>query len=198
MALAEPPTREVRREILKTTGRQPDFVLAVPRVLSAAIERCYPHPSSVVIPLDVPDTTIEVEPVRDERLHFRPDGRVGVARSEPAPAGGDRVVAWLLSHAADLGATSVHLIEEPSALRVRARIDGRMRDTTTLPAAAGTILVRRMLRASGLGTDSHAAHTGWLRSPLPGFGEAVHVRTAMTSAGRTVVVRRASPAANFS
>ena len=92
----------------------------------------------------------------------------------------------------------MHLIEEPSALRVRARIDGRMRDTAALPTAAGTILVRRMLHASGLGTDSNGTQNGWLRSPLPGFGEAVHVRTAMTSSGRTVVVRSASPAAKFS
>jgi type IV pilus assembly protein PilB len=215
VALAEPPTRETRREILKTSARQPDFVLAIPSVLAAAIERWYPHPSVVIPPLDGPSTTIDVEPVRDElqtrqslvgspkpehplgdtALHFRPDGRVNVAHSEPEPAAGvdDRVVGWLLSHAADLGASSVHLIEEPSELRVRARIDGRMRDTTTLPAAAGTILVRRMLRASGLETDSHATQTGWLLSTRPGFGEALHVRTALTSSGRTVVVRSANP-----
>ena len=219
VALAEPPTREARREILKTSGRQPEFVLAIPSALSAAIERWYPHPSSVVVPpYDVPATTIDVEPLRDERLprrtrggwpkpeqpeqplgdtalHFRPDGRVSVADSESEPGASvdDRVVGWLLAYADDLGASSVHLIEEPSELRVRARIDGRMRDTTTLPAAAGTILLRRMLRASGLETDSHATQTGWLVSASPGFGEALHVRTALTRSGRTVVVRSANP-----
>ena len=45
IALAEPPTRDVRREISRLSGRQPEFVLANTRLLADAIERWYPHPS---------------------------------------------------------------------------------------------------------------------------------------------------------
>lgn len=221
VALAEPPTREVRREISRLSGRQPDFVLATASLLSHAIERWYPHPSTVTVaPLDGADTTIDLELSADERrarpvpvrgpkpdqpradasVHFQPDGCINVDGKLHDPCGDartdDRVVTWLLSHAAELGARSVHLIEEPSQLRVRVRLDGRMRDTTILPATAGNILVRRMLRASGLEIDSRAVQSGWLRSDLPRFGPRLRVRTAETHSGRTVVIARGTdPAA---
>ena len=250
IALAEPPTRALRREILSVSGRQPDFVLANASVLADAIARWFPHPSQAAVqPFDGAETTIDVEPRPDERparprevrdprttqpladasVHFQPDGRVNVDGklhdaphfraencvsempssqylsaappvSEPEQVANielrahDRVVTWLLAHADDVGASSVHVIEESPEFRVRVRIDGTMRDTTKLPAVAGNILVRRLLRATGLEIDAHATQSGWLRSSLPGFGTTLlHVRTALTSSGRTVVVRSMDP-----
>jgi type II secretory ATPase GspE/PulE/Tfp pilus assembly ATPase PilB-like protein len=229
VALAEPPTRDVRREILKLSGRQPDFVLANARLLADAIEQWYPHPSTVAVaPVAGTDTTIDMElrpneprtahftarrpdderPRAEQSLHFQPDGGIDIggnsgasgiahaavpstpriAESERAAPAEDRVVAWLLAHAAGLGASAVHLIEQPPELHVRARVDGRMRDATVLPTAAGDILVRRVLRAGGLDVDAPAHQSGWLDSSAPGFGPRVRVTTAPTRAGRTVIV----------
>ena len=167
IALAEPPTRDVRREILKLSGRQADFVLANARLLADAIERWYPHPSLVnAAPPAGADTTIDLQLRRTvtPSLHFQSNGRVEIAGAHGASAitpASDRVVAWLLAHAADVGASAIHLVEEPPDLRVRVSVNGRMRDTTVLPAATGDILVRRVLRAVGL--DADAARSPSLR-----------------------------------
>ncbi len=214
VALAEPPTRDVRREIQKLSGRQPDFVLANGSQLADAIEHAYPHPSTVAVaPLVGTDTTIDMElrpnepgmdlftarspaderPRAEHAVHFQPDGGVDIGGTTGAPAPtGDRVVAWLLGHAAALGASAVHLIEQPPELHVRAHVDGQMRDTTVLPMAAGDILVRRVLRAGGLDADAPAPQSGWLDSSAPGFGPRLRVTTAPTDAGRTVIL--SSPA----
>jgi type II secretory ATPase GspE/PulE/Tfp pilus assembly ATPase PilB-like protein len=202
VALAEPPSREVRREILMLSGRQADFVLANARLLTHAIERCYPHPSLVnAAPAAGADPTIDLEPRRalTPSLHFQANGRVEVAGTPGASAStpaGDRVVAWLLAHAADVGASAVHLVEQPPELRVRASVNGRMRDTTVLPAASGDILVRRVLRAVGLDADTAVPQNGWLHSAEPGFGPRVRVTTAPTGTGRTVVCAMERPPVN--
>jgi type II secretory ATPase GspE/PulE/Tfp pilus assembly ATPase PilB-like protein len=199
IALAEPPSRDVRREILKLSGRQADFVLANARLLADAIERWYPHPSMVNAALPTgADTTIDLElrPALAPSLHFQADGRVEVAGTRGAsgvtPAT-DRVVAWLLAHAADVGASAVHLVEQPPDLRVRASVNGRMRDTTVLPAATGDILVRRVLRAVGVDVDAAVPQSGWLYSAEPGFGPRVRVTTTPTGTGRTVVCAMERP-----
>ena len=198
IALAEPPSREVRREILKLSGRQADFVLANARLLTDAIERCYPHPSTVnAAPPAGADPTIDLEPRRalTPSLHFQANGRVEVAgtRASAMTPASDRVVAWLLAHAADVGASAVHLVEQPPELRVRASVNGQMRDTTLLPAATGDILVRRVLRAVGLDADTAVPQNGWLHSAEPGFGPRVRVTTASTGTGRTVVCAMERP-----
>jgi type II secretory ATPase GspE/PulE/Tfp pilus assembly ATPase PilB-like protein len=202
IALAEPPSRDVRREILKLSGRQADFVLANARLLADAIERWYPHPSLVnAAPPAGADTTIDLQLRRTvtPSLHFQSNGRVDIAgvhgTSAIAPAS-DRVVAWLLAHAADVGASAIHLVEEPPDLRVRVSVNGRMRDTTVLPAATGDILVRRVLRAVGLDADAAVAvaQSGRLSSAEPGFGPRVRVTTMPTGPGRTIVCAVERPA----
>ena len=202
IALAEPPSRDVRREILKLSGRQADFVLANARLLADAIERWYPHPSLVnAAPPAGADTTIDLQLRRTvtPSLHFQSNGRVDIAGAHGVsgitPAS-DRVVAWLLAHAADVGASAIHLVEQPPDLRVRVSVNGRMRDTTVLPAATGDILVRRVLRAVGLDADAAVAvaQSGWLSSAEPGFGPRVRVTTMPTGPGRTIVCAMERPA----
>ena len=202
IALAEPPSRDLRREILKLSGRQADFVLANARLLADAIERWYPHPSLVnAAPPAGADTTIDLQLRRTvtPSLHFQSNGRVDIAGTRGASAitpASDRVIAWLLAHAADVGASAIHLVEEPPDLRVRVSVNGRMRDTTVLPAATGDILVRRVLRAAGLDADAAVAvaQSGWLSSAEPGFGPRVRVTTMPTGPGRTMVCAVERPA----
>jgi hypothetical protein len=74
IALAEPPSRDVRREILKLSGRQADFVLANARLLADAIERWYPHPSLVNAAPPASDPPIDRlnSDGRSAILHFNP------------------------------------------------------------------------------------------------------------------------------
>ena len=94
----------------------------------------------------------------------------------------------------------MHLVEQPPDLRVRASVDGRLRDTTVLPATTGDILVRRVLRAGGLDGDAAVpvAQSGWLHSAEPGFGPRVRVTTMPTGTGRTVVCAVVHPTVNSS
>ena len=172
VVVTEPPTRETQREILRLSGRQATFVLASTKTVSEAIEESFPHPSIVVGDLgEKRYTTIDVEPLRDEvHAHRSPaqphssDWTLADA-DRPASTGvrvDDPVVAWLLTHAVDLGAASVHLVDESSRLHVWVRVNRKKSETTVLPSSAGTILVRRVLRASGLEFDAHETQRGSL------------------------------------
>jgi hypothetical protein len=214
VVVAEPPTRETQREILKLSGRQPVYVLARTETLSSAIDCWFPHPSTVVDPLgDGADPTLDVEPLRDRVLSRpsspaqspidgpinvdAPDRKVSLGSVADGVTGGvrvdDRVVGWLLTHAGGLGATSVHLLEEPSTLRVRVRVDRKMRETTVLPTAAGTILVRRVLAASGMDFESLTTQRGSIPA-VPGSRDEWQVRSQPQPSGRVVILRPTTPA----
>jgi hypothetical protein len=212
VVVAEPPTRETQREILKLSGRQPAFVLATAKTLQTAIDQWFPHPSTLVDHLpDGADPTLDVEPLRDEvqshRLfsHLLTDSRANIneangqsSRGDDAnrPTSGvrvdDRVVAWLLTHAGDLGATSVHLVEEPPNLRVRVRVNRAIRETTVLPTTAGTILLRRILGASGIRLDSRETQRGSIPA-VPGYRHDWQVRSRLQPSGRIVILRPTKP-----
>jgi type II secretory ATPase GspE/PulE/Tfp pilus assembly ATPase PilB-like protein len=181
VVVAEPPTREARREISMLSGRQPVFVLASAQALGAALDRWFPHPSTLVADLpERPDAALDAEPLRQE-VRSRRSASAGVRVD-------DRVVAWLLAHAGDLGATSVHLVEGPSELSIRVRVDRGMLETAVLPATAGSILVRRVLAASGIELESSEAQRGSIPA-VPGDRCEWQVRSLPQSSGRVVVLR---------
>jgi type II secretory ATPase GspE/PulE/Tfp pilus assembly ATPase PilB-like protein len=188
VALAEPPTRELRREVLRLSGRQATYVLADTTALAAALEHSYPHPSaSEDYQAPAAGRTIEVGRAHTPEC-VEAGAREADPRSGPAPDAADRVVAWLLSQVARLGASSVHLLDEASAVRIRVRVDGGLCEVLRLPHAAGSTLIRRVLLASHLDTGATVPQVGSLRSPEAGFGPELCVATSPTAAGRTVVV----------
>jgi type II secretory ATPase GspE/PulE/Tfp pilus assembly ATPase PilB-like protein len=104
----------------------------------------------------------------------------------------DPVIGWLLTHAVDLGATSVYLVEEQSKLRVLVRVDRKLRETTVLPTSAGNILLRRVLSASGIKLDAAEPQRGAIPS-VPGRREEWLVRSQPGSPGRLVILKPAKP-----
>ncbi len=140
-------------------------------------------------------------------VHLPTAGRVNINEPRGRPKSGedadrpastgvrvdDPIVAWLLTHAGDLGAASVHLVDESSRLRVRVRVNRKMQETTMLPGSAGTILVRRILHASGLDVESRETQRGWLPA-VPGVREQWHVRSTLMPSGRVLILRPTKPA----
>jgi type IV pilus assembly protein PilB len=194
VALAEPPTRLVRREVVSLSGRQADFVLATTSALADALERSYPHPSATGDRgAAVGMTTFDIGAL-PAAAAAEPSGPRGSTRSEQRSKGADRVVAWLLSHAAEHRARSVHLLPGPSDVRIVTRTDdGVVREALRLPTAAGSTLMRRVVLASGLDARIALPQVGALRSTAEGFGPDLRVATEWTDAGRTVVLASEEP-----
>jgi type II secretory ATPase GspE/PulE/Tfp pilus assembly ATPase PilB-like protein len=204
VVVADPPTRETQREILKLSGRQPVFVLATGKTLAAAIDEWFPHPSMVVDdPSDGSDAIVDVELRRDDtdtresRAPVVPDDQTRRDHtSDLLTVAGvrvdDPVVAWLLDNADEVGATSVHLVEDGAELHVRVRVDGEMHESAVLPPTAGTILVRRVLGASGIRVDARGVQRGSIPA-VPGIRDDWQVRSQPTASGRCVILRPTTP-----
>ena len=149
VAVAEPPTRDFRREIVRLLEARVDFVLALPEALQRATALAFAAPSAsqsffVDAPLDlVPATGARYVPASPDPStdHQVPEADV------VAPDAPDATLQWLLTFAADARARSLHLLTEPAGVSVRARVDGDMQDVMELPTPGGALLVGRVLRA---------------------------------------------------
>ncbi len=194
VALAEPPTRAVRREVLSLSGRQADFVLANTRALARALECSYPHPSALqdrIAAAGMKTLDVGAPPVA---ATTEGSGTHGSATSDQRSNRADRVVAWLLAQAAEHRASSVHLLPGPSDVRIVMRTDGgAVSEALRLPLAAGSTLMRRVVLASGLDARTALPQVGCLRSAAEGFGPDLCVATEWTNAGRTVVLASEEP-----
>src|SRR5262245_61597923 len=186
VAVAEPPTRELRREIGRQLGVRAEFVLAVPGALDDAIDEAYPISRVAPFgpgPLDlVPATGAVYVPMPEE------------PSDPPTPAedvgGDDAAITWLLALVHDLDAvTAIHVQNEADGTRVRARADGELTDLLMLQEPVGTLLVGRILAASGVEAELGTARQRVLRCVDATFAPALHVTAAPTLHGVSIVIR---------
>jgi hypothetical protein len=215
VALAEPPSRDLRREISRRLHARAQVVLATPVGLRRAIERAFPaeaerttafSPAVSVAPLDlIPSTGVRYErgaPDDVMRIVAR-DADVAAAALEPGGESPDRILEWLVGAAVESGARSLHVLSNPGGVLVRARVDHDMCDLVELPEPAGSMLVARLLRSFGLPATigpeiTEAATTGEVQrgtssSGRPGFGPLLTLDAAPTAHGLSVLVRPLEP-----
>ncbi len=228
VAVAEPPTRELRRVLMRCTGGGVDFVLAPVNVLADMIERWYSQPvlrepeaptgasreamrqvsredtragperwagaAFHVTPED-PTAHIGLGPVPNTKPRAVPSTPYSGSGSASAPssaqtaARGDRVVAWLLSSARRVGATTVRLEGDPAGGCVCYLTGGTQRHGINLPVAAGKTLIRRVLLAAGLDPARSSPQAGRFRGHSRALMLDVEVTAAPTPAGYTAVLR---------
>jgi hypothetical protein len=223
VAVAEPPTREFRRDLSRQLHAHLEFVLATPDALHALIDRSLPPAIHVTggdtgDALDVvPSTGTRFEPGpelvsrartahRTEHPTTKPQGApnpIPMTRSAswdcapdtPTTCTRDSVTDWLIRNASTAGATSVHLVSVPNGLRLRLRVDGEMRDELDIPEPAGALLLERIANAAGLfAADSKTIERGTIWSDDLGFGPELSVTSTPTLSGRYVVLHPAQDA----
>ncbi len=173
VAVGAPPTRDFRREISRVLHAHVDFVLAVPSALRVAIARAYATPPPTDEPRDEPHAERTDEP----QLGLDEVDEVGTA------------LTWLLSLARDHRAHALQLHAEGGGIRVRARIERDMRDLVELPAPAASLLVRRVLAAFGLPSETTRVDGATCVSGVPGFGPALSLTAAPTTQGSIMLIR---------
>ena len=188
VAIAEPPTRELRREIGRQLGARPEFVLAAPGALDAAIDVAYP-------PRDGgwSDEQLDLVPLTGAR--YVPSQRaLPVASAVVSDATNDRdddAIAWILALVGDdVDATSIHVQSEPDGTRVRARVDGELRDLVVLHEPVGPLLVERVLASGGASVDLAAPHHATVACDDNPFAPALQLTAVPTVHGVSIVLRR--------
>lgn len=184
VAVAEPPTREFRRELDRRLGAHCEFVLATPTALRAALERAFPaeQSSGAAINLIPTSGATYVPPTRTEI-----DDETGTV-DEPSDRP-DRILEWLLSLADEFDADALHVTEVDRRVRVRARVDGAMRQVVDLVEDAGAILMRRLARVGDLPDPLTAVHVTTVEGHAFGGAEDLALTATPTAHGRSFVLR---------
>ena len=204
VALAEPPSRDLRREISRRLHNRVQVVLATPVALRSAIERAFPvegvrsSAASEAAPLDlIPATGVRYERnAANEVMRFvARETRSPGSEVHPNPEAPDRILEWLVSAAVESGARSLHVLTQPGRVLVRARVGRDMCDLVELPEPAGSMLVARLLRSFGVSVGTSEVQRGASSSGLPGFGPLLALDAAPTAHGLSMLVRPVEPAA---
>ena len=182
VAVADPPTRELRVAIERSTGMSVRLVMCPADELAAALDYWYAADWEIgMASVDNPFTA-PVEPV---------------AVVEPAGLGDerhldDRIVDWLLSEAERQKATAVHLDHDEEGLRVRYRNGQRLVAGPQLPPSSGTVVCERLFAAAKLDPAGEGIREGQFHADVDGRPLTCRVAAASTAAGIHVVLRTCS------
>ncbi len=136
LATADPRDLSAENELRFLTGRSVSFQVAAPSQLAVRLDELYRPEASVerlLGGLDEAEVDTEVEPEAVE-----------VARDPALEAPVAKLVGALLAEAVRDRASDVHFDPDESALSVRYRVDGVLREVMRLPSTAGTSAVRRV------------------------------------------------------
>ncbi len=155
----------IGRPVAAQVGRASD--------IDAALERTYGSPS-VGAELDDAATEADLERLKD------------LASDAPAI----RAVNRLITTAVESRASDIHLEPSESALQVRYRIDGAMREMDPLPAPMRSAVASRIKVMAGLNiAERRLPQDGRLRMAVRGHDIDLRVATSPTLHGESVVMR---------
>ncbi|MBA3890087.1 MAG: Flp pilus assembly complex ATPase component TadA [Gemmatimonadaceae bacterium] len=187
VATSTPHDPECERAIGFATGRTVRFALASPRRIAEWTARAYADEA------DRPDREdLRPASMASELQHLTPDND-GAPGGGASRRGGDdvmRLVDRLLSEGIRAGASDVHVEPEEQGVVVRHRIDGVLRDATTLPRDIGPALASRVKILSGLDIAVRLRpQDGRARVAVGGQTLDLRVSTLPASHGEKIVVR---------
>ena len=211
VAVADPPVRELRVAVERSTGLPVRLVLvaadeladgladwysesldlsaldfAAPDLTGANGADPFPPPGGPPITDGVP----EAAPV--ETPEAAPIEATEAAPIEATPiddATDLQIVVWLLTESVRRGATTVHLDHGEDGLRVRYRVDGALVPGPVLPRASGTVVCHRLLASADLDPVEDGFHEGAFDTVVDGRSMTCRVTAVTTSSGTHVVVR---------
>jgi type IV pilus assembly protein PilB len=136
LATADPRDLNAENELRFLTGRDISFQVASPAALALRLDELYRPEASIERLLGgLDDSEIETDPVLEKAQD---------ARDPALEAPVAKLVGALLVEAVREGASDVHFDPDESALAVRYRIDGVLKEVMRLPPSAGTAAVRRV------------------------------------------------------
>jgi type II secretory ATPase GspE/PulE/Tfp pilus assembly ATPase PilB-like protein len=186
IATADPHDLDCERMLAFATGRTVRMQLAAPGALETRIDELYQPETAVENILAGVTGRYDIDTVsetgNDEDFNLSAD------RASERPV--IRLVDHIIAEAISTRASDIHLEPEEGGVAVRYRIDGVLRETMTLPRAAGLPLVSRIKIMAQLDiADRLRPQDGRARVSLSGSRVDLRVSTLPASYGEKVVIR---------
>jgi type IV pilus assembly protein PilB len=185
IATGDPANVEVLEEVMRLTGRPVDPLLALPSEIDWAIRQRY----------RVGDLEAQVSAFSTRRAaaapQAAPNARVRARelenlRNTPVV----QIVNLLVAQGLRDRASDIHIEPQASRLRVRARIDGVLRDVAELPSEMSAGLVSRIKILAELNiVEKQRAQDGQFSTTVEGRTVDIRVATMRTNWGEKVVMR---------
>ena len=185
IATSDPHDLDCERTLAFATGRTVKMALASPSKISERIDELYRPENMVDKILEGVTGNYDIQAINEED---NGDTDLGLDRASERPI--IRLVDHILAEGVTSRASDIHLEPEESALAVRYRIDGVLRQAMTLPRAAGVPLVSRIKIIAGLDiADRRMPQDGRARVAVNGHRIDLRVSTLPASQGEKVVIR---------
>src|SRR5688572_4949820 len=186
IATADPHDLDCERTLAFATGRTVRMQLAAPSAIVARIDELYQPENAVEKILEGVAGRYDVDTIAeggdDEDFNLSAD------RASERPV--IRLVDHIIAEAISTRASDIHIEPEEGGVAIRYRIDGVLRDTMTLPRAAGLPLVSRIKIMAQMDiADRLRPQDGRARVSVNGSRVDLRVSTLPASYGEKVVIR---------
>jgi len=183
------PDDQSAREVLQYIARRERLNLGVyivtPTDLMLVWRRYVPYKSEI----DAALQEISIKPGSDQRLVMLEEGARSV---EDAPI--IKIVASTLRHAAEVGASDIHIEPQRTYLRIRFRVDGDLKEVASMPILLSQQIVSRVKVLSNLKLDeTRMPQDGRFRTMIAGREIDFRVATFPTPSGEKVALRVLDP-----
>jgi len=168
VAIAVPNNLVALDDLRFASGCQIQTSVALEDEIEAAVNRFYGARAAEPPPIEEAPAAAPLVPLEiDRRDPAKPDRRATPGRRvsdrdltpdafpQSNEQGAVRAVERILSSAASLGASDIHLERTPEAMRVRFRVDGTFSDITTFPTHLAPAICARLKVLSGMDIAEH-------------------------------------------
>jgi len=188
LAMADPLDVSAMDDVQFQTGRRIDPVVATPEAVSDALDLCYgQEEEDAVDSLDELVLTLSSGTEENEGAALEVAHELERA-TRRAPV--VRLVDRLLRNAIDDGASDIHVEETGDDVRVRFRLDGRLRQAAELPASSRRAILSRIKVIAGMDISvRRRAQDGSLAFDHDGKSLTLRVSTLPVNGGEKAVVR---------
>ena len=186
IATADPHDLDCERMLAFATGRTVRMQLAAPGAINTRIDELYQPETAVENILAGVAGRYDVDTIAESGDDE--DFNVSADRASERPV--IRLVDHIIAEAITTRASDIHLEPEEGGVAVRYRIDGVLRETMTLPRAAGLPLVSRIKIMAQMDiADRLRPQDGRARVSVNGSRVDLRVSTLPASYGEKVVIR---------
>ena len=177
--------QEALRYIAKRERANLGVYIVTPTDLMLVWRRYVPYKTEIEAAIK----EINIKPGSDERLVLLEEG----ARSmEDAPI--IKIVASTLRHAAEVGASDIHIEPQRTFLRIRFRVDGDLKEVSSLPVVLSQQIISRVKVLASLKLDeTRMPQDGRFRTMIAGREIDFRVASFPTPSGEKIALRVLDP-----
>lgn len=186
IATSDPNDIDCERTLGFATGRSIRMWLGAPTRIAERIEELYRPENAVEKILDSVGMDYDVMSIAETDV----DEDIGLSTDKAGERPIIRLVDHIIAQAVTQRASDIHIESEESALAVRYRVDGVLKQTMNLPRAVAPPLVSRIKIISGLDiADRLRPQDGRARVSVNGSRVDLRISTLPASNGEKVVIR---------